>query len=34
MQIFNQKAKSEYLNNTVSVKQYAYREDTNFPIRS
>lgn len=27
------RVKQEYLNNTVSVKEYAYREDTNFPIR-
>ena len=27
------KGKSEYLTNTVSVKEYGYREDTNYPIR-
>ena len=27
------RVKQEFLTNTVSVKEYAYREDTNFPIR-
>lgn len=32
--MINSKVKSEFLQKLVSCQEYAYREDTNFPVRT